>query len=239
VSKRAAQNKAARIVRERRARERRRQRAKWASIIAVAVLIVAGGIGYAAYALQRADSYSTPPGAVDDGTGLATGRGPSTVDIYEDFMCPHCKEFEEASSTAMDELGSQGRARVVYHPIAILDSASTTDYSTRSAAAAGCAAEGGKFREYAKALFAQQPNEGSAGLSDDELVGIGTSIGLDESSFGQCVRDGTYKSWVQHVTDAASAAGVTGTPTVKVNGDQVQPTTEAITSVVGARPSPS
>jgi len=239
VSKRAAQTKAARIARERLARERRRQRAKWTSIIAAIVLVAAGAIGYGSYALQRADSYATPPGAVDNGTGLAFGSGPSTVDIYEDFMCPHCKEFEESSGSAMDRLGSEGKARVVYHPIAILDNASTTDYSTRSAAAAACAAEDGKFREYAKELFARQPSEGSAGLSDDELVQIGTSIGLDESSFGECVRDGTYKSWVQHVTDAASAAGVTGTPTVKVNGNQVQPTAEAITSVVEARPSRS
>ena len=65
-------------------------------------------------------------------------------------MCPHCKEFEESSGSAMDRLGSEGKARVVYHPIAILDNASTTDYSTRSAAAAACAAEDGKFRDYAK-----------------------------------------------------------------------------------------
>jgi len=239
VSSRASQSKAARTARERLARARRRERAKWASIIAVAVLLVAGGIGYGVYAVQRADSFATPAGAVDDGSGIAFGTGPSTVDIYEDFMCPHCKEFEESSGGAMDQLGSQGRARVVYHPIAILDGASTTDYSTRSAAAAGCAADSGKFREYARALFDRQPAEGSAGLSDDELVQIGTSIGLDESTFGQCVRDGTYESWVQHVTDAASAAGVTGTPTIKVNGNQVQPTAEAITSVVEARPSPS
>jgi protein-disulfide isomerase len=239
MSKRVSQNKAARAVREQLARERRRQRAMWASVIAVAVLLVAGGIGYGVYASQRADSFATPPNAVADGTGFAVGTGSSVVDIYEDFMCPHCAEFEESSGEAVDRLGTQNKAQIVYHPIAILDGASTTDYSTRSAAAAACAAADGKFREYAKALFAQQPSEGSAGLSDDQLVQVGASIGLSESSFGQCVREGTYKSWVQHVTDEASADGVTGTPTVKVNGNQVQPTAEAITSVVGARPVPT
>jgi protein-disulfide isomerase len=239
VSKRASQNKAARMVRERMARERRRRRAKWASIIAAAVLVIAGGIGYGVYAAQHQGGFATPPGATDNGTGFTVGSGASTVDIYEDFICPHCKEFEDASGSAVEQLGTQGKARVVYHPIAILDGSSTTNYSTRAAAASACAAAGGKFREYAKALFAQQPSEGSAGLSDDQLVQIGTSIGLSESSFGSCVRDGTYKSWVQHVTDEASASGVTGTPTVKVNGNEVQPTAEAITSVVEARPSSS
>ena len=239
MSARVSQKKAARVVREQLARERRRRRAKWASIIAAAVLVIAGGIGYGVYAAQHEGSFSTPPGAVENGTGILVGSGAATVDIYEDFMCPHCKEFEDSSGDAVAQLGSQGKAKVVYHPIAFLDNASTTDYSTRSAAAAGCAAADGKFREYAKALFAQQPSEGSAGLSDDRLVQIGKSIGLNDSSFGTCVRDGTYKSWVQHVTDAASAKGVTGTPTVKVNGNQVQANAEAITSVVGARPSSS
>jgi len=238
VSARVSQNKAARVVREQLARERRRRRARWASLIAVAVLLIAGGIGYGVYA-QHQGGPTTPPGAVDGGTGIAVGSGSSTVDIYEDFICPVCKQFEDSSGDAVAQLGAEGKARVVYHPIAILDGASTTNYSTRSAAASGCAAADGKFREYAEALFAQQPSEGSAGLSDDQLVQIGTSIGLSESSFGTCVRDGTYKSWVQHVTDAASASGVTGTPTVEVNGNQVQPTAEAITSVIEARPSAS
>ena len=32
------------------------------------------------------------------------------------------------------------------------------------------------------------------------------------------MRTGTYRTWTEHVTDEASRAGVTGTPTVKVNG---------------------
>jgi protein-disulfide isomerase len=239
VSKRSGQKQAARVVREQLARERRRRRTMWTTIIAVAVLVIAGGIGYGVYASQHESSFATPPGSADNGTGFAVGNGPATVDIYEDFICPHCKEFEDASGSAVDQLGSRGKARVVYHPIAILDGSSSTNYSTRSAAASACAGADGKFREYAKALFAQQPSEGSAGLSDDQLVQIGTSIGLSESSFGTCVRDGTYKSWVQHVTDEASAAGVTGTPTVKVNGEQVQPTAAAITSAVQPGASPS
>jgi protein-disulfide isomerase len=236
VSNRVSQKKAARLVREQMARERRRRRAMWTSIIAVLVLIIAGGIGYAVYASQQENSFKTPPGATANGTAFAVGSSSTTVDIYEDFLCPVCKQFEDSSGAAVEQLGTDNKARVVYHPIAILDANSTTNYSTRAAAAAGCAGADGKFREYAKALFAQQPAEGSAGLSDDKLVQIGTSIGLSDSSFSKCVRDGTYKSWVQHVTDEASTAGVTGTPTVKVNGNQVQPTADAITSMVQARP---
>lgn len=234
MSKRVAQKQAARVVREQLARERRRRRTMWTSIVAVLVLLIAGGIGYGLYASQQSDSYTAPPGAVENGTGIASGTGPVTVDIYEDFMCPHCKEFEDAYGAAVTKLGADGKARLVYHPIAILDRASTTNYSTRAAAAAGCAAAGGKFRDFAQALFAQQPSEGGAGLSDDQLVQIGSSAGLSESTFGQCVRDGTYDSWVRHVTDEASAAGVTGTPTVLVAGKKVELTAQAITNAVSA-----
>jgi protein-disulfide isomerase len=235
VSKRVAQKQAARVVREQLARERRRRRTLWTSIVAVLVLLIAGGIGYGVYASQRSDSYTAPAGAVEDGTGIATSSGSVTVDIYEDFMCPHCKEFEDTYGTQVTQLGSEGKAQLVYHPIAILDQSSTTKYSTRAAAAAGCAAAGGKFQEYTKALFAQQPSEGSAGLSDDQLIQIGTSVGLSDSTFGQCVRDGTYSPWVQHVTDEASAAGVTGTPTVMVAGKPVENlTAQAITDAVSA-----
>lgn len=235
MSKRAGQKQAARVVREQLAKERRRQRTLWTSVIAVVVLVIAGAIGYSIYASQRPASYTAPPGAAEGDSGIAVGNGKVTMDVYEDFMCPVCNQFEKQSGATIDQLIADGKVRVVYHPVAYLDRMSTTQYSTRSSAASGCAAEGGKFHEYAKALFAQQPPEGSAGLSDDELVRIGTSVGLNESTFGPCVRNGKYKPWTAHVTDAASARGVTGTPTVYVAGKQVpQPTPDAIRAAVDA-----
>ncbi len=38
-----------------------------------------------------------------------------------------------------------------------LDEASSTNYSSRAAAASGCAADQGRFLEYAHALFQSQP----------------------------------------------------------------------------------
>ena len=106
-----------------------------------------------------------------------------------------------------------------YHPIAILDRASNgTEYSTRAAAASAAAAEGGKFAEYHQALFANQPAEGSAGLTNAKLIELGKSVGLTDAAFADAVTDKTYEAWVTKVTDTASSRGVTGTPTVLVNG---------------------
>jgi protein-disulfide isomerase len=222
------------MVRDQIAREQRRKRTLWTSVIAVAALVVAGLIGWGVYAGQRSGEVVPPPSAADDG-GIVVGSGPVTIDVYEDFICPACKQFEQTSGETLDQLVADGKVRVVYHTLAFLDRASTTQYSTRAAAAAACADEGGKFREYAEALFARQPSEGGPGLSDGELVAIGTSVGLDEGAFRSCVQSGKHKPWVGAVTDAASQRGVTGTPSVFVGGKQLeQPTPEAIRSAVEA-----
>ncbi|PWR08663.1 disulfide bond formation protein DsbA [Micromonospora acroterricola] len=218
MSSRKGQRDAARVVRQQLASERRRRRTAWVSAAAVAVLVIAGLIGWSVWSGQRSDDFTTPPGANADGTGIVTGGGPVTVDVYEDFLCPACKQFEQASGTTLEQLVAENKAKVIYHPVAYLNRFSTTEYSTRSSAASGCAAAGGKFREYATALFDRQPPEGSAGLTDDELIDIGAGVGLDRGSFGGCVKDRTYQTWTGHVTDEASRSNVTGTPTILVNG---------------------
>ncbi|TDB74349.1 thioredoxin domain-containing protein [Micromonospora sp. KC723] len=222
MSSRKGQRDAARVVREQLAREKRRKRTLWTSVGAVVVLVIAGLIGWSVWAGQRTDEFTAPKGANDAGTGIVIGSGPVTIDLYEDYLCPACKQFQQLSGDTLNQLVTEGKARVVFHPVAYLNRFSTTEYSTRSSAASGCAADGGKFKEFTDALFERQPPEGSAGLSDQELIDIGAGVGLNRDNFGSCVSDGRYRAWTEHVTEEASRANVTGTPTVKVNGADVE-----------------
>ena len=222
---------ARRIVEQQKARERRRAVTLWTTVTVVAVLVIAGLIGWGVLAGQSDDDAGklvVPSTAVNDGTAFAVGSGPVKVDIYEDFMCPACGQFESGADATIEKLVDSGKITVQYHPIAILDRASNgTEYSTRSAAASAAAAEGGKFREYHQVLFANQPAEGTDGLTDDRLIELGRSVGLTDQKFADAVTAGTYRPWVADVTEKASARGVTSTPTVYVDGKELADRTAA------------
>ena len=234
MSKRGQQKKATRVVRDQIAKENRRRRTTWVSVTAVAVLVLAGLIGWGIFAAQKSGSYNTPKHAADGASGVATGTGPVKVDVYLDFMCPVCKAFEDGAGATLKQLVAEKKITLVYHPVAFLDQQSTTDYSTRSSASLGCAADGDRAAEYVSALFARQPAEGGPGLSDDDLIQAGGSVGLLNPTFAKCVRDGTYKSWSGHVTDVASERAVTGTPTVLVNNTRVEANAAVVNAAVQA-----
>ncbi|MFD0556099.1 thioredoxin-like protein [Stackebrandtia endophytica] len=210
---------AARIMREQRKREQRRKQLIMGGAIVAVLVVVMGIIGVALYLNQTEEV--VPPKAEHTESAIVQGDGPVTVDLYEDFMCPICKNFHGQVSQDLQQLVDEGNVTLRVHPIAILDAASEgTRYSTRSAAAAVCAADEGKFSEYTAELFANQPPERTPGLDDAELTKLGTDLGLGQS-FSSCVADKTYRGWVQQATDTAAGDKVTATPTVFVNGEKV------------------
>lgn len=174
-----------------------------------------------------------PAHATAGADGVLLGDGPVYVDAFIDFLCPFCKRFELSAGPVLAKLVAERQASLAYHPMNFLDEASTTNYSTRAAAASGCAADQGRFMEYAHALFTAQPPEGGPGLADSDLVELGRSAGLDFASLSACVSAGTYLDWPPYVTARATAAGVEATPTVLVAGVQVTPTSQAIAAAVG------
>ena len=173
-----------------------------------------------------------PAGATPEGDGIITGDGPVRVDAFIDFLCPFCRRFELSAGPALADLIAGGLISLAQHPMNFLDDASTTSYSTRAAAASGCAADQGRFTDYAHALFLSQPPEGGPGLPDAALVGIGRELGLPDAAFASCVAEAPYLDWPSFVTARATALGVEATPTVLVAGTAVQPDARAITAAV-------
>ena len=189
-------------------------------------------MGYPSTPLPPTPPSRVPAGATPAGDGVVIGDGPVRVDAFIDFLCPYCRRFELSAGPTLAGLVAGRRASVAYHPMNFLDEASTTNYSTRAAAASGCAADLGRFPEYAHALFVRQPPEGGPGLSDAELADLGRDAGLAGPAFAACLSGAPYRDWPPYVTARATAAGVRATPTVLVAGTAVRPEAQAITAAV-------
>ncbi len=216
---------AKRIVAQQQAAARRRTVTIWTSAAVVVVLAIAGLVGWTVLSSQQkadAGRLTTPSVAVDEGTAFAVGTGPVVIDLYEDFMCPVCHVFETESGATMKQWVADKKVTIRYHPVAILNRSSNgTNYSTRASGAAAAAAIGGKFSEYHDVLYANQPTENSDGLPDAKLIELGTSVGLGDK-FATAVRDKTYDTWADKVTDTFSSRGYSGTPTILVAGKVVK-----------------
>jgi protein-disulfide isomerase len=147
-----------------------------------------------------------------------------TVDLYEDFQCPNCKTFEDESGSTLAQLVADGTVQARYHGMAFLDTSANDDYSTRALnAAAVVVATAGPdaFQTFHDLLFANQPAEGGSGLTDDQLVAYANQAGASGGTVEQDIRDLRYGDWVATATDQASKDGVTGTPTVFVDGTKL------------------
>ena len=163
---------------------------------------------------------ATPPAQVTAPGAEAEAGKPVKVVLYIDFICPVCKNFETQYNETLTNLRNEGKISVEYRPLGFLDSRSTTNYSSRAANAAACVVNESpeKYADFVNALFEKQPAEGGAGISDADLKKMATDVGA--KSIDTCVEEKTYRPWVKYATQQAAAIGVTGTPTVFVEGEQ-------------------
>ncbi|GAB2687523.1 DsbA family protein [Thalassiella azotivora] len=225
AARRTAQEHAARL-RAEQARKDAARRHRLTALAVVVVLALVAGAGVLVQSLRSGASASADaePAWAVDGTGIPVGdeAAPVTVEVYEDYMCPACGQFETVAGPVLDELVDAGTVRVVYRPMAFMDRYTSNRWSTRALNAAVCAVdEGTPFGDVHSALFAAQPEKGTAGPDDDALLALAADAGADGEAFEQCVRDETYAGWTVTATDAASKAGVNGTPTVVVDGERL------------------
>lgn len=180
-----------------------------------------GGSGDQRDGTSTSGELITPPGVDEDQPYLeiSTSSDGPVVDVYLDFLCPHCKTFEEAQGEDLAQLALDGEITLRMHPRPMLDPNSTpVGYSGRAANAAVCAyAEDPELWFPAEsALFEAQP--GTEGLTDDELAQVvDEATGLD---VGQCIAEGTYLPWIEDVVEPEAGSSTQGTPTVLLDGEQ-------------------
>jgi len=208
-----------------------RQEARRRSFIALGIVTLVVIVIVGSFVLVRntkdtsADEVTVPAGVTSTGA-IVVGQAsaPVTLTAYEDFQCPACRQFEQANAAQIQQWVDAGTVKVEYQPIAFLDRASTSQYSTRAlnVAAAVVNSKPAAFPAFHRLLFENQPEEGTAGLSNAKLRSLATQAGAPEAAITQAIEKGTYRAWAAKVTEDASKAGVNQTPTLKVNGTQLK-----------------
>jgi protein-disulfide isomerase len=188
---------------------------------------------------SASDDVVTPANTSDGAIPVGDESAPVTVTIYYDYMCPACGAFEEANGEELDQLLEAGEVQLELRPISFLDRMSSgTEYSTRSANAVATVADDVPEDVWAfhQALYDEQPEEGSEGLSDEEIATIAVDAGVPQDVVDQFADD-TYESWVAAITEQAFDSGIEGTPTILIDGEEFQgdpyttgPLTDAIQS---------
>ncbi|WEG08184.1 thioredoxin domain-containing protein [Microbacterium horticulturae] len=201
----------------------------WLSIAAVVVIVVVTGIVIAVNNKATAPGAAPQSSLVDQKTGaIAFGDGDDTMDTYIDFMCPICGQFEQVYGSAITALVDDGSITLNVHPIAILDRYSQdTEYSSRAASAmySVAVADPAHVYDFMTAMFANQPEENSTGLTDAQIVEVAKKAGVNvTSSLEKSITGHAYVSFVQSLTPktplAPGATGI-GTPTIAINGETI------------------
>lgn len=201
--------------------------------ILLAALIVAGSLlytrgggssgGYGAKGkVQIGDGQPVAPVDVkvsDSDHVLGNKNAKVTVIEFADFRCPFCERFyQQAEGQLLKEYVNTGKARFIFKHYAFLG-----PQSTWASEAAECAAEQGKFWEYHNWLYNNQaPESNLAYYSKANLTKYAGQVsGINTGQFAACLNSDKYASRVSADLSQGQAAGVTGTPTVFINGQKI------------------
>jgi protein-disulfide isomerase len=211
-------------------------------VVVVVLAVVIGGIVWTNASKNATEGLTIQPQTTQaeiaerrDGAVVVLGdeNAPVTIDVYADFLCPVCANFEQQYGQQLKDKLAAGQVQVRQHMLPMLvEQSDPPGYSLDSANAALLAAEAGKFLEFHDSLFAQQPEEGKRGYDKQQLIQLGRDLGITDPAFAEGVRSGKYDDLLQqemkrvsedtslHRDFGGGNVGF-GTPTVVVDGEIV------------------
>lgn len=132
---------------------------------------------------------------------------PVTIVEYSDFECSYCRRVQPAIRQIEAVYGDKilwvfkDLPLTKIHPEAL-----------RAAQAGRCAGEQNSFWEFRHALFERDE------LSPETYVSVGKGLGLDTGGLQECIDSGMYEPMVREDMSEAQQFGITGTPTLLING---------------------
>lgn len=212
--------KKAERAREERKEQKMRKRKKYggyglAAFMAIAVLallgsqlIQGGGEQKASFELDRQPAIGNPNASV-------------TVVEFGDYQCPYCARFEQTVFPRLKgDYIRTGKVKFYFINYAYLG-----EDSTEAAVASECVLEqdSQQFWDFHNAVYGNQGSEGSGWVTADRMVSIAreSTEDLDYDRLRSCIEGRQTLEEVKRDRRIAQENQVTGTPTVFVNGEQV------------------
>lgn len=158
-----------------------------------------------------------------DGTAIGDPNSPVKVEVFEDFKCSACKNYTEGIEPyVISNHAAKGEIYYVIYNYPFLDDESPTKDSDRAAVASQCAAEQNRFWDFHKLLYSNltyTPNE----FSEERIFAFAESLNLDMEKFTECYQDNSVQAIIDENLKLGPQMGVTGTPSVFVNGVNIKP----------------
>lgn len=191
------------------------QRRLTLATIAVLALIAGGFLAYRQF-FAPAATVSAPASGYAGQPTLGRANAPVKLILFENFLCEHCKAFEEGVFPRIQrDYIDTGQVQAYYVNLA---------WGSENATSAGLAGECSyrqdelAFWEYKRVLYAAQTDEAGDWASTDNLVAIARSVpALDAAELRACLADGRYLSEVQRDLELGDRVGVRGTPSIVVD----------------------
>jgi protein-disulfide isomerase len=208
-------------------REKRRQAQQRQRLVTILIIIAAALLITALLIAPSIRNRLTPVGNVipitpqarpmADGLAVGDANAPVTIQVFEDFQCPACKNFTETvEPSIVQNYVATGKVYYIFrqHPF-------IGNESSRAANASMCANEQGRFWDYHDMLFTNWNGENQGAFTDKRLVAFAEQLNLDMNEFNSCFQSNKYQDAINQDLAKGQEYGVTSTPSIFVNGKLV------------------
>lgn len=149
--------------------------------------------------------------------GVAKGpeKAPVTIVEFSDMQCPHCAK---AAPTIEQLLALEPEARFVFQNFPL----PAHNWAEKAAEYVECVgnASNDAVWKFIQKAFEEQANITAANV-DEKLKAIATALGVKGDEMATCAAKPEMKSRIQASVALGKSVGVTGTPTLFINGQSV------------------
>ena len=147
----------------------------------------------------------------DFGPPLGNPDAPITLVEFSDFTCPFCQVQRPRLEAFVEK--HAGKVKLHYKPFPLPASIRGHERAWEAAETAEWARDNGFFWKMHDMLFENPRN-----LSDNDLAGYAVKLGGDPTSLREALATKKYRPRILASQAEARIAGLTGTPTLFVNG---------------------